>query len=296
MKERALRRDGQQAAIEWIAARAARQATTENFPVALRVLPRRAREHLGRVYAYARLVDDVGDSAPGDRLALLEIIENDVRALFAAATTQSAGPQLSIVRDLRTVIDECHLPAAPLLDLIEANRVDQLVSSYETFDDLLDYCRLSAAPIGRMVLHVADAATESNIADSDAVCAALQVLEHCQDVGEDAAAGRVYLPAVDLRAAGIQSAELHADSTSAALRRVISAQVDRAAAMLEPGRPLVRRLSGWPRVAVAGYVAGGLATVDALRRADHDVHARHLRPSKPATGWYAIRLIVGRRS
>jgi squalene synthase HpnC len=280
--------------LEWVAARAGGQAAYENFPVALRLLPRRAQNHLRRVYRYARFVDDVGDSARGDRLALLAFIDIDVRALFAEAPPQSGGPHLPIVRDLQAAVDECGLPLQPLLDLIEANRVDQLVSAYETFDDLLAYCRLSAAPVGRIVLHIAGAVTERNVADSDAVCAALQVLEHCQDVREDAVAGRVYLPAADVRTAGAQRAEFDADTTSAPLRQVIAEQVDRAAAMLGAGRPLVGRLSGWSRLAVAGYVAGGLATVDALRRADHEVHARHVSPSKRGTALHTVRLITGR--
>jgi squalene synthase HpnC len=284
----------EQVTLEWIGMRAARQATAENFPVALRVLPKRARAQLGHAYAYARLVDDVGDRAQGDRVALLEFIENDVKALFGAGRSQSAGPQLPIVRDLQTMVDECNLPPEPLLDLIEANRVDQVVSAYETFDDLLAYCRLSAAPVGRIVLHIAGAVTERNIVDSDAVCAALQVLEHCQDVREDAVAGRVYLPAADLRAAGVPRTELDARSTSTRLRQVIAEQVDRAAAMLGSGRPLVRRLSGWSRLAVAGYVAGGLATVDALRRADYEVHERHVSPTKRGTALHSVRVIMGR--
>jgi squalene synthase HpnC len=292
MGERALPLGGPPVELEWLGTRAAGQATGENFPVALRLLPRRPRNYLRRAYAYARFVDDVGDSARGDRLALLDFVDNDVRALFAGP--QSSGPKLATVRDLQAVVDDCRLPPEPLLDLIEANRVDQLVSAYETFDDLLDYCRLSAAPVGRIVLHIAGAVTARNVADSDAVCAALQVLEHCQDVGEDADAGRVYLPAVDLRAAGVQRTELHADSTGTPLRRVIAEQVDRAAAMLGEGRPLVRRLSGWSRLAVAGYVAGGLATVDALRRADHDVLAGQVRPTKRDTAAHCVRLIVGR--
>lgn len=294
MKELAISLGGTPAELEWISARAAGQSTAENFPVALRLVPKPAQEKLRRAYAYARLVDDVGDTAQGDRLALLDFLEQDVRRLFPGAQQLSAGPQLPTVRDLQAIVDECELPPEPLLDLIEANRVDQLVAAYETFDDLLDYCRLSAAPVGRIVLHIAGAVTDRNIADSDAVCAALQVLEHCQDVREDAAAGRVYLPAADLRAGGVQPTELDADSTSTPLRRVVAAQVDRAAVMLGDGRPLIRRLSGWSRLAVAGYVAGGLATVDALRRADHDVHAQHVSPSKRRTALHSVRLILGR--
>jgi len=125
------------------------------------------------------------------------------------------------------------------------------------------------------------------------VCNALQVLEHCQDVGEDARAGRTYLPAVDLRAAGVGDDDLRAPTTSAGVRRVVGEQVDRALGLLRAGRPLVRRLRGWPRLAVSGYVAGGLATATALRRADFDVLDRHIGPSKIRTTVHAVRLVTG---
>ena len=294
MGERALPLGGPPVELEWVAARAARQATGENFPVALRLLPRRPQNHLRQAYAYARFVDDVGDSARGDRMALLDFIDNDVRALFAGARPQSSGPQLPIVRNLQAIVDECGLPPEPLLDLIEANRVDQLVSAYETFDDLLDYCRLSAAPVGRIVLHIAGAVTDRNIADSDSVCAALQVLEHCQDVREDAVAGRVYLPEADLRAAGFSTPNFTPIRRAPDCARSSPSRSTAPAAMLASGRPLIRRLSGWSRLAVAGYVAGGLATVDALRRADYEVHAGHVGPSKRRTALHTVRLITGR--
>jgi squalene synthase HpnC len=269
-----------------VADRSISQMSTENFPVALRLLPRRPRSHLARVYQYARFVDDIGDEAPGDRLALLDRIESDVRALPAGGAT------LPPVAALAAVIDECAVPIEPFLDLVQANRVDQQVSRYETFDDLLDYCRLSAAPVGRIVLHIAGAATEQNIAYSDAVCAALQVLEHCQDVGEDARAARVYLPAEDLRAAGVPDADLTARATSPRLRRVIAKQVDRADALFVTGRPLIGRLRGWSRVAVAGYLAGGQATSSALHVADFDALAAPIRPGKARIIWRATRLMV----
>ena len=259
----------------------------ENFPVALRLLPRGPRAHLARVYAFARFVDDVGDTAPGDRLELLDMIDADVRGLWAGGAT------LPPVAGLRSVVDDCGVPIDPFLDLIEANRVDQATTRYETFDDLLAYCRLSAAPIGRIVLHIAGAAGTDNVVDADSVCAALQVLEHCQDVGEDARAGRVYLPAADLHAAGVADEELLSATTSARLRHVVALQVSRSRHLLEPSRELLRRLSGWSRVAVSGYVAGGLATASALQAADYDVLARHVGPGKACTAVHAARLIVG---
>ncbi|MGH8962653.1 MAG: squalene synthase HpnC [Jatrophihabitantaceae bacterium] len=272
------------AVLDGVAARSASQIGSENFPVALRVLPKRAREQLARVYSYARFVDDVGDEAPGDRLRLLDLVEQDVRLL------DDGRPRLAAVAGLRPLIDECAVPLQPFLDLIEANRVDQRRSSYETFEDLLDYCRLSAAPVGRIVLHIAGAAAPANVAGSDEVCAALQVLEHCQDVGEDARAGRVYLPAVDLRTAGVDRDELLAATTGPRLRGVVADQVARADDLLRAGPALACRLSGWARLAVAGYVAGGQATSAALRRARFDVLGQEIRPSGVSTAARAVRV------
>ncbi len=273
------------AALDRVAASAAAQAGSENFPVALRILPRGPRDKLERTYAYARFVDDVGDEAGGDRLALLDAIEADVRAL------DTGTARLPVVRALRPLIDECGTPLQPFLDLVEANRIDQRVSEYATFADLLAYCDYSAAPVGRIVLHIAGAATAQNIADSDSVCNGLQVLEHCQDVGEDARAGRTYLPQEDLP----PGVDLLATTTSAGLRTAVGIQVARAREMLRPGRDLVRRLHGWPRVAIAGFVAGGLATATALRQADYDVLALAIRPSRLRTAGVAARLWAGRR-
>jgi squalene synthase HpnC len=269
------------AVLERLAAASAAQAGHENFPVALRVLPKEPRDHLMRAYAFARFVDDVGDEAPGDRLALLDVIDADVRAL------PNGAAELPVVQALRPLVEQHGTPLDPFLDLIEANRIDQRVHSYPAFSDLLHYCDYSAAPVGRIVLHIAGAATDQNIVDSDAVCNALQVLEHCQDVGEDARAGRVYIP-------GIELDDALAGTTGPRVREAVATHVALARGMLQAGRPLVRRLRGWPRLAIAGFVGGGLATAAALRRADYDVLARTIRPSKGRTAREAARLWVGR--
>jgi squalene synthase HpnC len=272
-----------------VAARSAAQISAENFPVALRMLPRRPRAALTAVYAFARFVDDVGDEAPGNRLALLDAVAADVR------TAWSGGPPtLAPVAGLQPWIAAVSLRPDPFLDLVEANRVDQRRSEYATFAELIDYCDLSAAPVGRIVLRIAAADSVQNVADSDAVCNALQVLEHCQDVGEDAGRGRVYLPQDDLAAAGVRPIDLRGTSTSSALRRVVAGQVQRADELLAAGPPLVHRLSGWARMAVAGYVAGGEATAAALRGADFDVLARTVKPGKARTAGYLAKHWVGR--
>jgi squalene synthase HpnC len=269
------------AVLERLAAASAAQAGKENFPVALRVLPKDPRDKLMRAYSFARFVDDVGDEAPGDRLALLDVIDADVRAL------PSGTAVLPVVRALRPLVEDSGTPLSPFLDLIEANRIDQRVSKYASLADLLHYCDYSAAPIGRIVLHIAEAATEQNVAESDSVCNALQVLEHCQDVGEDARAGRVYIP-------GVQLDDALASTTGPTVRVAVATHVALARGMLHPGRALVHRLHGWPRLAIAGFVGGGLATAVALRRAEYDVLARTVRPAKGRTAREAARLWVGR--
>ncbi len=280
-----------------IAARSGAKMGRENFPVALRVLPRGPRDALARVYGFARFVDDVGDEAPGGpagRLALLDVVAAEIRAEWAGP-----GSSLAPVRALRPLISGARMPDAPFLDLVEANRRDQVVTRYPTFADLLDYCRYSANPVGRIVLRLADADAgtdgEANLTGSDAVCSALQVLEHCQDVGEDARAGRVYLPQDDLSREGVSALELTQPPTPAGLRRAVATQVARAEQLLAEGPRLVHALHGWARLAVAGYLAGGEATAAALRAADFDVLAGTVRPSKSGTAARLARHLTRRR-
>lgn len=279
------------ARLEAVADRAAAQAAAENFPVALRLLPRTARAQLSRVYRFARFVDDVGDAAdvpPAERLELLAVVDAEVQAVAAGGRTG-----LTAVHGLGPVL-AAGVPVQPFRDLVAANVRDQRQHAYAGFDDLVDYCRLSAEPVGRIVLHLAGAATPGNVADSDSVCRALQILEHCQDVREDALVQRVYLPQDDLDAAGVAAGELTGRRTGAALRGVVALQVGRAEQLLRAGAPLVGRLRGWARPAVAGYVAGGLATAHALRAQDFDVLARTITPAKSRTAAYGVRLLAGR--
>jgi squalene synthase HpnC len=233
------------------------RARDENFPVASRLLARGTRGHLLAIYGFARLVDDVGDEVEGDRLALLDDIERQLDALYAGAP-----PEHDVLRALAPTVGACALPAQPFRRLIEANRRDQEVTRYDTFDDLLDYCQLSAAPVGELVLHVFRAATPTRVALSDQVCAGLQVTEHLQDVAEDYARGRVYLPREDLVHFGCSEEQLATGGQ--ALRAVLSFEAARARILLGAGVPLARRLPWRARLAVAGFVAGGRTALDAL--------------------------------
>ena len=262
-----------------------RQRRSENFPVALRLLPRNLRADLIAVYNVARVIDDLGDGGlsgsvaargphdrgphdrnAGERAALLDEFRVDLAAIWDGRT-----PAHPVLRALVPVVAARGLDRDPFDRLIQANLIDQHVHRYSTFAQLREYCTLSADPVGRIVLAVFGAASPVTVAHSDRVCTALQLIEHCQDVAEDRRAGRIYLPGEDLAAFEVAEVELDRPVASPALRRLMIFQIDRAAAMLHSGAPLVGLLRGWARLAVAGYVAGGRAALDALRRTHGDV-------------------------
>jgi squalene synthase HpnC len=241
----------------------------ENFPVALRLLPRDLRDGLRAVYDVVRTIDDLGDDpavAPDARLAALTAFSADLARVWS-----TREPEAVVLRRLVPAVRRSHLPHDCFDRLVRANIIDQQTGRYETFSDLLGYCSLSAAPIGELVLHLFDRATPDRILLSDRVCAALQVAEHLQDVAEDRRQGRIYLPAEDMAAHGVREEDLDAPAASPALRALIAAEAGRVAELLDSGPPLVAGLTGWARLAVAAYVAGGRAALDGLRRVDGDV-------------------------
>jgi squalene synthase HpnC len=262
-----------------IAAGATAQAAAENFPVALRLLPARYRRHLMAVYRFARTVDDIGDgpvpAAPAERLRLLDEVEDDLDRLY-----RGEPPRLEVIGQLAATVTACGVPDRPLRDLIQANRQDQLVSRYQTFDDLAGYCELSANPVGRIVLHVFGASTPRRARLSDHVCTALQLAEHWQDVAEDLRAGRIYLPGEDLDAYGCTEQDLAQASAPPKVRELMAFETRRARELLDAGAPLIGTLRGAARLAVAGYVAGGRAALAAITAAGHDVLRETPRPGK----------------
>jgi squalene synthase HpnC len=273
------------------------KAAAENFPVALRMLPRRYREHLMAVYRFARTVDDAGDEAPPEeRQQLLADLAEDVERLYTSQEGHDAGPASlprdPAVRGLARTVTECAIPAQPFRDLVAANQQDQVVVRYQTFADLLGYCELSANPIGRIVLHVFGVSTPERAGLSDCVCSGLQIVEHLQDVAEDYRSGRIYLPLDDLRSHGCSEADLAGSTASAPLRELVGAEATKAAALISAGSPLIGQLRGPARAAVAGYVAGGRAALAALARARYDVLAVAAKPSKSRTAAELLAALV----
>jgi len=254
------------------------RAGGENFPVASRVLPRRVRAHLLAVYGFARLVDELGDAAAGDRLAALDELERELDRAFDGHATQPL-----LVR-LAPTLRECALPREPFVRLIEANRTDQRVSHYESWEQLRSYCALSADPVGEIVLRILGRATPERIALSDSICTALQLAEHLQDIAEDVAVGRFYIPAEDLARFGATHEDLRAgggDPLPLGVAETIAFEVERARSLLREGEPLIATLSGRERLAVAAFAAGGEAALEAIERAGYDVRGGAPRASTP---------------
>ncbi|HEX6498647.1 MAG TPA: squalene synthase HpnC [Micromonosporaceae bacterium] len=243
----------------------------ENFPVALRVLPADTRRHLLALYRYARFLDDLGDepqpglTGPEDRLAALDEFETRLRALYRGDAADHP-----VLDGLAGTVAACDLPIEPLLRLVEANRMDQITTRYGTFEQLLEYCQHSADPVGELVLGVFGQATPERIALSNWICTALQIIEHLQDVRQDWRRGRLYLPKEDVDRFGVAPSDLDRPHAGQALRHLVAFEAERARAFLESGAPLVATLTGWARLAVGGYVAGGRAALDALERAGYD--------------------------
>jgi squalene synthase HpnC len=259
----------------------AARARTENFPVASLLFPRACRPHLRAVYGFARLVDILGDEHEGDRLEALDELEAQVEACY------SGEPSWEVMRELQPTVRACSLPREPFLRLIEANRIDQRISAYETWADLKHYCVHSADPVGRLVLGVLDRADEPElVALSDDVCTGLQLVNFLQDVPRDLALGRVYLPAEDRARFGVEAL----DRPSPELRALLEFEAERARGLLASGEELGRRLGGG-RVgrAVALFARGGLAALEALERADWDIFNGRPRPSRARLALAVIR-------
>jgi squalene synthase HpnC len=265
------------------AAAVAKHARGENFPVGSLLFPRPLRRHIRALYCYARLVDQLGDAYEGDRLAALDALEREVEAAFAGE------PTWPVLRLVQPTIRRFDLPREPFLRLIEANRMDQRIHEYATWEDLRDYCRHSADPCGRLVLGVLRRADDPDcLAASDDVCTGLQLVNFLQDVPRDLVLGRVYLPAEDRRRFGVTVL----DRPNEPLRQLLAFEAERARGLLAPGDELGRHLGGRTGRAVAAFARGGLAAIEALERARFDVFSQRPRPSRARLARAAMGALV----
>ena len=259
----------------------------ENFTVVSWFLPRELHAPMFAVYAFCRYTDDLGDEAEGDRLALLDEWETELRSAFGGS------PRHPISVALADLAERKPLEPEPFLRLIEANRLDQTKTRYADFQEVLGYCELSANPVGEMVLALWEISDAERRALSDATCTALQLANHWQDVRRDWQAGRLYLPLEDLQRFGVseeQLAEQIAERRGGrAFRELMRFQVDRAEAYFRRGEALVRLVPRELAVDLRLFSDGGRAVLRAIAAQDYDVLAARPRVGKGRRAWLALR-------
>jgi squalene synthase HpnC len=256
----------------------------ENFPVASWLVPKGLRPAVAAIYRFARTADDFadeGDLAPGARLAALDRYERALGAIEAGAPP--AEPPFP---ELAAAIARHSLSLAPLRDLLSAFRQDVLTTRYATFDDLLDYCRRSANPVGRLMLRLYAAESPVNCSASDSICTALQLINFCQDIAGDWQKGRVYLPGADLARFGVTEGHIAAARCDDAWRALLAFESSRARAMLESGRPLTRALPWRLGLELSGVMAGGHRILDGIDATGGDIF--RLRPKLSRTDWALV--------
>ena len=253
----------------------------ENFPVASLLLPAHLREPVAAIYAFARSADDIADegsASPEERLRALDRYRSHLDDI--AAGRPSSDPQFARLQD---AISTHALPLGPFYDLLDAFSQDVVKLRYRSFAELIDYCRRSADPVGRLLLHLYGAATAQNLPRSDAICTSLQLINFWQDVAIDWQKGRVYLPQDELTRFGVSEAQIAEGRCDAAWQRLMQFQIIRARTMMHDGAPLGRALPGRIGLELRTIVAGGLRILDKLERVRGDVFRR--RPVLAALDW-----------
>lgn len=255
----------------------------ENFTIASWLLPRVLRGHMYAVYAYCRGVDDLGDEAAGDRLALLDGWEAELRRCY------DGSPRDPRFVALQHTVRAFDIPPEPFLRLVEANRRDQRVDRYRTFEELLDYCSYSANPVGHIVLYLFGYRDLQRRRLADATCTALQLTNFWQDVSVDLEKGRVYIPLEDVERFGGREDDLLSRRSSEAFRRLMAFEVDRTRELYRRGLALLPLVGGRLRVDLRLFSLGGLAVLEAIERAGYDVLQRRPRLSRARKAWLALR-------
>lgn len=265
----------------------------ENFPVASLLLPARLREPVEAIYAFARGADDVADEGDAPAVMRLARLHDYQRALEACACGRSiADPTLAPMFERLGRAFQAHaLPLQPFRDLLDAFMQDVGKTRYRDFDELRDYCRRSADPVGRLMLHLYGAATAENLKRSDAICTALQLINFWQDVALDWGKRRIYLPQDDMARFGIDEAALDAlvcgtASPTDAWRALMAFEVHRARAMILEGAALARALPGRIGWELRLVVLGGLRILERIEAVGYDVF-RH-RPTLGRNDWLRL--------
>ena len=262
----------------------------ENFHVASWFLPRELRAHFHAIYAYCRISDDLGDEV-GDSevaLAMLDLWQQELNACYKG---KSRHP---VFIALGETISQCGIPKEPFADLLTAFRQDQTVTRYATMEDVLAYCRYSANPVGRLVLCVCGQADEALFRFSDATCSALQLANFWQDVRQDYARGRVYIPQKDMEFFHVSDETLAEGIATPGFRGLMRCEVEYARGLFEEGLPLIGLVSRELALDLDLFSRGGLEILRAIERRDYDVLSARPAISKGAKALLVLRAVAGR--
>lgn len=286
----------------------------ENFLVATVLLPRRLKQPFYNVYAFCRMADDLADESPDPQIALdgLADFQSRLDALYggssdlaysasgdgdAQSRTEKPGNGTADAENvflaLAKTVRQFRLPREPFDDLLDAFRQDQVKNRYANMDELLAYCRRSANPVGRIVLRLGECYDEKRAALSDDLCTGLQLANFWQDVRRDFAIGRVYLPFDRMQHFGVEESMLDQTSTPQPLRELLSDQCDLAEDYLNRGSELVRKVPNWIASDIQLFAAGGLETINAIRRVEYDVLRTRPVVSKWRQAWMVVKAAAG---
>jgi phytoene synthase len=241
----------------------------ENFPVASILMPKRLRKPVAAIYHFARAADDIadeGDLSNEERLQQLDDFRDELQHIAADET-----PLLPLFQCLATEVKQHELPMQPLHDLLDAFSQDVVKKRYANYDELLEYCRRSANPVGNLLLHLYEEATPVNLAYSDAICTALQLINFWQDVAKDITIARIYLPQDDMARFGVSEDQIIQACCDDAWRELMKFEVDRARALMLYGKPLGTILTGRIGLEMRMIIQGGLRILDKIEAADYDV-------------------------
>jgi phytoene synthase len=252
----------------------------ENFPVASRLLPSNARPHIAAVYAFARIADDFadeGDRTSDARIALLDDWRDRLHGAVAGDHPADNSDASAIFIALAETIRTCNLDVSLFEDLLSAFRQDVLVKRYETWSDVLDYCRRSANPVGRLVLRIAEYHDDRLDRWSDSVCTALQLVNFWQDLEIDWRRGRLYLPLAIVRQTGADEQDLGRRRMSPEWRAALASAVEFTRALFRDGRPVTDAVEGRLRWELRATWLGGMRILDQLERGGYDVFRRRPR-------------------
>ena len=253
----------------------------ENFPVASVLLPAPLRAPVAVIYRFARGADDIADEgadAPAERLRKLDDFRRQLDA-----------PSEPLLREVARIAREFALPRQLFADLLDAFAQDVTKTRYADYAELLDYCRRSANPVGRLLLHLFNRTSEAQLRRSDAICTSLQLINFWQDVALDFAKGRIYLPQDEMQEHGVSEEHITTGRCDNAWRALMAFQVRRTRALMLSGAPLGRALPGRIGLEIRATVQGGLRILEKIEQADFDVFRR-----RPVLRWFDWPLLAAR--